>query len=342
MKKKLIVLALVLVAVVLFFILRQMLHRENGNDLRLSGNVEVTEMNLGFKTPGRIERLLVDEGQRVGKDDKLAVLDSREIESQVAQGEAQLRESSTRLAELVAGSRPQEIEEARAQLAQAEAELQKAKIDYERAQRLYKEEAISADRVEAAKRAYDVAVSQHRRGTEALSLVREGPRKEEIRVAETRIEQAKAALGAAQVRLGDTVLYAPVSGVILKKHSEAGETVAAGIPVFKLGDLENPWIKVYVKEDKIGQVKLGQKAVVTTDSYPGKTYEGSVSFISGEAEFTPKNVQTQEERVKLVFGVKVNVKNVNDELKPGMPADVSIMLDETGSRVKGQGSGKEK
>jgi HlyD family secretion protein len=206
--------------------------------------------------------------------------------------------------------------------------LLKAKIDYERAQRLYREEAISADRVEATKRGYDVAVSQHRRSTEALSLVREGPRKEEIRAAETRVQQAKAALGAAQVRLEDTVLYAPVSGVILKKHCEAGETVAAGIPVFKLGDLESPWIKVYVKEDKIGQVKLGQKAVVTTDSYPAKTYEGSVTFISSEAEFTPKNVQTQEERVKLVFGVKVKVTNVNNELKPGMPADVRINVKE--------------
>jgi HlyD family secretion protein len=283
-------------------------------------------MNLGFKTAGRIEQRLVDEGQRVNKNDKLAVLDSREIESQVAQAEAQLRESATRLAELVAGSRPQEVEQAAAQAAQAEAELQKAKIDYERAKRLYREEAISTDRMEAAKKAYDVAVSQHRRSIEGLSLVREGPRKEEIRAAEMRVQQVKAALQAAQVRLEDTVLYAPVDGVILKKYSEPGETVAAGMPVLKLGDIANPWIKVYVKEDRIGQVKLGQRAEVTTDSYPRKTYEGSVIYISSEAEFTPKNVQTQEERVKLVFGVKVKVTNVNDELKPGMPADVRITL----------------
>jgi HlyD family secretion protein len=326
MKKRVIILVVVLVAVALFFVVRQMLHRENGNDLKLSGNVEVTEMNLGFKTAGRIERLAVDEGHRVKKDEALAVLDSREIESQVAQIEGQLREASTRLAELVAGSRPQEIEQARAQAVQAEAELQKARIDYERAQRLYREEAISTDRMETARKAYDVAVSQHRRSTEALSLVREGPRKEEIRVAETRVQQARAALAAAQVRLEDTKLYAPVAGVILKKQSEAGETVAAGVPVFRLGDLENPWIKVYVKEDRVGQVKLGQRALVSTDSYPRKTYEGTVSFISSEAEFTPKNVQTQEERVKLVFAVKVKVKNVNDELKPGMPADVRMSV----------------
>ena len=327
MKKKLIPVAVaVLLLVVLLFVVNRLRHREEGDNLKLSGNVEVTEMNLGFKTAGRIEQRLVDEGQRVKKNDKLAVLDSREIESQVAQAEAQLRESATRLAELVAGSRPQEVEQATAQAAQAEAELQKAKIDYERAKRLYGEEAISTDRMEAAKKAYDVAVSQHRRSIEGLSLVREGPRKEEIRAAEMRVQQVKAALQAAQVRLEDTVLYAPVDGVILKKYSEPGETVAAGMPVLKLGDIANPWIKVYVKEDRIGQVKLGQRAEVTTDSYPRKTYEGSVIYISSEAEFTPKNVQTQEERVKLVFGVKVKVTNVNDELKPGMPADVRITL----------------
>ncbi len=327
MKKKLIPVAVaVLLLIVLLFVVNRLRHREEGDNLKLSGNVEVTEMNLGFKTAGRIEQRLVDEGQRVKKNDKLAVLDSREIESQVAQAEAQLRESATRLAELVAGSRPQELEQAAAQAAQAEAELQKAKIDYERANKLYREEAISTDRMEAAKKAYDVAVSQHRRSIEGLSLVREGPRKEEIRAAEMRVQQVKAALQAAQVRLEDTVLYAPVDGVILKKYSEPGETVAAGTPVLKLGDIANPWIKVYVKEDRIGQVKLGQRAEVTTDSYPRKTYEGSVIYISSEAEFTPKNVQTQEERVKLVFGVKVKVTNVNDELKPGMPADVMINI----------------
>jgi len=109
-------------------------------------------------------------------------------------------------------------------------------------------------------------------------------------------------------KLKDTVIYAPISGVVIRKNIELGETVGTGIPVFTLGDLENPWMKVYVKEDKLGLVKLGQKAKVTVDSYPGKVYEGTVTFISSEAEFTPKNVQTKEERVKLVFGVKVRVK----------------------------------
>ena len=140
------------------------------------------------------------------------------------------------------------------------------------------------------------------------------------------LRQTRAALAASQDRLRDMVITAPVSGVVLRKNSEAGETVAAGAAVYSLGDLESPWIKVYVKEDKLGLVKLGQKAEVITDSFPKKRYEGTVTMISSEAEFTPKNVQTREERVKLVFGVKVSVKNENDELKPGMPADVKIIL----------------
>jgi HlyD family secretion protein len=129
-----------------------------------------------------------------------------------------------------------------------------------------------------------------------------------------------------EVRLNDTVISAPTAGVVLRKNIEAGETVQAGVPVFTIGDMVAPWIKVYVKEDKLGMVKLGQKAGVTTDSYPGKVYDGTVTYISSEAEFTPKNVQTQEERVKLVFGVKISVQNENGELKPGMPADVKISL----------------
>ena len=137
---------------------------------------------------------------------------------------------------------------------------------------------------------------------------------------------ARAALRTAEVRFRDSVIYAPLAAVVLRKDVEAGETVNAGMPVFTLGDLENPWVKVYVKEDKLGLVKLGQKAEISVDTFPNKRYEGTVTYISSEAEFTPKNVQTREERVKLVFGVKVSVKNQNNELKPGMPADVEILV----------------
>ena len=327
MKKKriLIVLAVIVIGIAVIAVYNLKKQKDNGTML-LSGNVEATETNVGFKIPGRVVERLVDEGDRVKAGDLLAKLDSAEVASVVAQGRASMDEAATRLAELSAGSRSQEIEQAKALMSAQEAELQKVKKDYERAEILYKNGAISASQFDIAKSAYDARTALSRNALEALSLVREGPRKEEIRIAGHRVKQARAALAASEERLKDTTIYAPINGVVLRKHIEAGETVASGTPVVTIGDLEHPWIKVYVKEDRLGQVRLGQKAKITVDTFKGKAYEGTVTFISSEAEFTPKNVQTQEERVKLVFGVKVMVKNVNDELKPGMPADVRIEL----------------
>jgi HlyD family secretion protein len=274
MKKRVIAAGIIVAVFVTAFLVSRFRNNRDEGSLLVSGNVEVTEANIGFKIPGRVVSLFVDEGQKVRKGDRLALLDRAELESLEAQN--------------------------RAAVGFAEAELEKASKDYERAVKLIQSGAIPAQQMDVAKTALDVA--------------------------ESRLRQSRAAHAASRDRLRDTVLFAPLSGVILQKNVELGETVMAGTAVFSLGDLDDPWIKVYVKEDKLGLVKLGQKAEVRVDSFPAKVYEGTVTFISSEAEFTPKNVQTQEERVKLVFGAKVNVKNQNDELKPGMPADVKILL----------------
>ena len=193
-----------------------------------------------------------------------------------------------------------QVAQGRAALENAEAQRDKAKTDFKRYKALLQSGAVSTQQMDSAKTAYDVALSQ--------------------------VRQAGATLKTGEVKLRDTVLYAPVSGMVLRKNVESGEAIGPGTPIVTIGDLGNPWVKVYVKEDRLGRVKLGQRAEVKSDSYPGKVYEGRVTYISSEAEFTPKNVQTQEERVKLVFGVKVSVANVNDELRPGMPADVRIPL----------------
>jgi len=327
MKKKIAIAAAVLIVIVIaFLLLKNFSTIQDAGVLIVSGNVEVTEVNIGFKIPGRITGLLTDEGRKVNAGDKLAVLDDAEQQSQVAQNRAYLSEAVTKLEELKIGSRPQEIQQAMATVDQAEAERHKAEKDYLRAEALFRKEVVSAQYMDTAKKTYDIAVAQHKKAVEALSLVREGPRKEVIKASGDRVLQAKAALQLSIERLNDSIIYAPASGVVLQKNIELGETVASGLPVYTIGDLANPWIKVYVKEDRLGLIKLGQKAEITTDSYPGKKYEGTVTYISSEAEFTPKNVQTKEERVKLVFGVKVSVKNVNHELKPGMPADVTIRV----------------
>lgn len=274
MKKRLIVVGILLAAGIVAALVYRFSNSREQDALILSGNVEVTEVNVGFKLPGRVQTLFTDEGRSVKKGDKIAVLDGAEYETQVAQS--------------------------RAALQNVRAQLDKAKKDYDRAEMLYKEGAISQQQMDGAKTTYDVTLSQ--------------------------VQQASAALKTADVKLNDTVIFAPLSGIVLKKNVEEGETVSSGTPIVTIGDLENTWVKVYVKEDKLGFAKLGQKVEVKTDTYPDKKYSGSVMFISSEAEFTPKAVQTQEERVKLVFGVKVSVQNQNDELKPGMPADVKILL----------------
>ncbi len=327
MKKRaaVVVAALIIVAAVL--LVRTFLSKKPEQDvLLLSGNVEVTETNVGFKLPGRVIELLTDEGRMVKKGDVIARLDNAELASIVTQNRAAAQEAQTRLAELIAGSRPQEVEQARANVRAQEAELARLKKDFERAEVLYKNGAISSAQFDTSRSAYETRAAQARSAQENLSLVHEGPRKEDIEAARHRAGQASAAVRTAEERLADTIAYAPVTAIVLRKNVELGETISQGTPVFTLGDLANPWIKVYVKEDRLALVKLGQKAKISVDSYPGKTYDGWVSYVSSEAEFTPKTVQTQEERVKLVFAVKVRVQNDRQELKPGMPADVRIFV----------------
>jgi len=274
MKRGLIIAGIVLIAGIAVTLYVRYGNSRDQGAMTLSGNVEVTEVNMGFKIPGRVLRLYTDEGRTVTNNEKIAELDNAEYESMVNQNKASVLN--------------------------AEAQYEKAHKDFERFTLLYRDGVVSSQQMDAAKSAYDAASAQ--------------------------LQLSHASLRTADVKLKDTVIYAPLNGVVLRKNIEEGETVGTGTMLFTIGDLENPWVKVYVKEDKLGFVKLGQHAEVTVDTFPGKVYEGTVTYISSEAEFTPKNVQTKEERVKLVFGVKVSVKNVNNELKPGMPADVRILI----------------
>ncbi len=326
MKKKLVILGVIIVvaAVAAFFLLHG--KKDESGVLVSSGNVEVTGVDLGFKVPGRVEKLLTDEGRQVAAGGIVAVQDRSELQRQMEAQQAVIDSNGAKLLELQHGSRPQEKRSARALTVSASADLKKAEKDFERAGMLYKNGAISAQQRDTAQRAFEVAAAQHDRTLQNESLVKEGPRVETIKSNEAQVRLARAQLGVYQQQLADMELKSPVKGVVLRKNVEAGETVTAGTPIFTVGDLEHPWVKIYIKEDKLGLVKLGQKGQVTVDTYPGKVFSGTVTYISSEAEFTPKNVQTQEERVKLVFGVKVSVDNPNQELKPGMPADVSIRV----------------
>ena len=199
------------------------------------------------------------------------------------------------------------------------------RLDLERTQELIRNQVVSQQTLDKARTAHDVAAAQAAQTEEQYRLVVAGPRRERIAAARAQAAQAEAALAAADASLANMVIRAPFAGVVTVRHREPGEIVGAGAAVLSLMDRDDRWVRIYVSEARIGAVHTGQAATITTDTFRGKTYPGEVVHISSEAEFTPKNVQTEEERVKLVYAVKVRVGGDPDfELKPGMPADVRL------------------
>lgn len=292
--------------------------------LILSGNVEVVDAQLGFKIPGRLIERLVSEGERVTAGQLVARLEDAEQKEQLALRQSELAGAEAVLAELEAGSRPQEIAAAEAAVRSAEADRDRVKLDYARSEELRAKDVISSRDFESAQAQLKVAEARTNETQERLKLVKEGPRTEAIQQARARVQQAKVAIAIAQTQLDNTRLVSPLTGIVLSHNIEAGEYVSPGTGVVTVADLAHPWVRAYVPQTELGGLRHGQKVKVKTDSYPDKSYEGTVGFIASEAEFTPKTVQTAKERVKLVFRVKVDVVNVNDELKPGMAADVVV------------------
>ena len=331
MKKRLLVGAL-LILILVAAVVAYLRHAPSGGAdgaVRISGNVELTEVQVSFKVPGRVLSRLVDEGAFVRRGEIVARLEDAELSDALELAQADAGAAAATLAELEAGSRREEVAQGEALLARAEAEADRLSTDYQREQALYAKEVIPKRELDAARAASDAARASVRERREALQLLRKGARRERVDEARARLKGAQARVSTAKERLGYATLVAPLSGVVLSKSVEPGEQVAAGTPVVTLGDTGQCWLKGYIPETELGRVKLGQGARVTTDSHPGKVYQGKVSFISSEAEFTPKNVQTEKERVKLVYRIKISLANPGMELKPGMPADAEIA---TGAR----------
>lgn len=315
-----------LIAAGIYFYPRLTKHSKPQNELVLSGNIEAHESLVSFKIQGRIVELPVEEGQSVATGDLLARLDDADYKQRVRIDEAGVGVRESNLALTLAGTREQEIKAAQQNVLDAQADMRQKKLDYDRAQRLYREDAISAQDRDLA----DTALKRSQAAFQALqqkySEAQEGSRKEDISVAQANLKEASANLGLSRVNLDYTVLRAPTSGVITVRQAEPGEVVVPGMPVVTLADLDHIWLRAYIAETDLGRIHWGQEAMVTTDTYPGKQYYGRISFIASEAEFTPKSVQTYKERVTLVYRIKIDIDNLNHELKPGMPADAHIEL----------------
>lgn len=298
--------------------------REPAGPLRLSGNIEVTDAEISFRIAGHVRERLVKEGDRVESGAVVARLESRDLQHEVGLREAEVANARAVLAELTAGFRSEEIAQARAAHAQARAELARAESDWQRQQALFAEGAVAARETEALKAAFEIARGRSEESRQRLALLEKGVRREQLDQARARLQLAEESLALARTRLGYSELTAPLAGVVLAENVEAGEFVAAGTPVVTLGVLDPVWLRGYINETDLGRVKLGQSAQVAIDTFPGKSFAGTVTFIAQDAEFTPKNVQTEKERVKLVYRIKITIPNPDQELKPGMPADAEI------------------
>lgn len=289
--------------------------------LKVSGNIEVTQVDASFKVPGRMVERPADEGQVVKAGTLLARLDETDFKEQAALRQADVDAAKATLDKLVAGSRKEDIGAAKAQLDQAKADFARAQADETRNTELFKQEVISPREYDASHSAYLAAQGKVQEAQQRYDLQINGSRREDVDQARAKLDLAQQALAQAQTQLGYATLAAPQNGVILSKNVEPGEYVVPGTPIVSIGDLGEVYLRAYVDERDLGRVKVGQKADISTDTYPGKTYPGRITFISQEAEFTPKTVQTEKERVKLVYRIKITVPNPNMELKPGMPAD---------------------
>jgi len=296
------------------------------NQLTLSGNIEAHESLVGFKVPGRIVELPVEEGQQVTQGALLARLDDADLKQRIRIDEATVGVRESDLALTLAGTRQQEVKAAQQTMIDAEADLAQKKLDNERAQKLFAKDEISAQERDLAATALQRAEAIFKAAQQRYSEAVEGSRKEDIAIARANLNQAGASLGLSQVNLSYSILRAPSAGVVTVRQAELGEVVAPGSPVVTIADLDHIWLRAYIAETDLGSIHWGQDAVITTDTYPGKQYHGRISFIASTAEFTPKSVQTFKERVTLVYRIKIDIDNPNHELKPGMPADARIDL----------------
>jgi HlyD family secretion protein len=323
-KKAIIGVAIIAVTAAAVFIVRNRTTADQ-SVLRLSGTIEVTSVALSFKVGGRLAERMVDEGQAVQAGQVVGRLEADELKEERNSRFAEERASKAAVADLEAGSRREEIAQTEAALARMKSEAERLSKDAVRSEALFKREVIPLKDLDAARAGRAASLAAVNEAEQRLKLLKVGPRPDAVRQALARVEGASAIRALAEIRLSQSILTSPISGLVLSKHAEVGEMISPGAPIVTVGKMEEVWLRGYIPETDLGRVKIGQLARVTVDGWPGRTFEGKVSFISPEAEFTPKNVQTQKERVKLVYRIKIKLPNPKAELKPGMPADAVIV-----------------
>jgi HlyD family secretion protein len=328
MKKTVLLIALVLASAC---------HRSSSaNEGRVSGYVEATEVRVAAEVGGRLLEVKVAEGDRVTAGDVVARIDTADVELAIRRAEAERAQAQAQLALLRAGSRQEDIRQASAQLESAQAdvraaqaELEAASADLERFEGLLRVNAGSVKQRDDAKTRRDVAQARVRAAQErakaasdAHERVRSGARPQEIDAARARVAAVEAQVASLQKNASDAIVKAPVGGIVTSRLLDTGEMAAPHAPIVVVTDLDHAWANIYVDERMVPQLKIGQAATIVTDA--GQRLPGTITFISPKAEFTPRNVQTAEERSKLVYRIKVTADNKAGVLKPGMPVEADV------------------
>jgi len=298
---------------------------KNGGAILASGTIEATQAELGFQASGRLETITVREGDQVTAGNQFANLDQSELLAQREVARAQVAGAQAGLAELLAGSRKEEIAHARAALAVAIEKRDYAARDVERLAPLAEQSLVSRQAYDQQRTNMSVAQGEVAKAKEDLDILVTGPRTEKIAAQRAALAQAQATVGRIDAMLAQTVLKAPFNGTVTIKHREPGEALQPGTPVVTVRNFDDRWVRVYIPGDEVGNLTLNQPATITADANPNKQYTGTISYIASVAEFTPRNVQSTKDRVKLVYEVRVRIAgDTNVDLKPGLPADVKF------------------
>jgi HlyD family secretion protein len=292
--------------------------------LEVSGTIEATEIQLAARTTGEIMRFFAREGDRVARGQVLVCQDTVPLVLQLRQAEADLAATQANLALLEAGARAEDLQQAEARLRQAETRLEQARRDAARLEALHAQGSATDRQLEDAQLQLRLAEADQQAAQAQLEKLRHLARTEELAIARARVAQAEAQRDLLRRQLEDACLEAPIDGLVSRRVAEAGELAVPGSVLLTLIKLDTVYVQLYIPEPQLGLVQYGGPVMVRVDTWPDRTFEGYVTYIAPEAEFTPRNVQTREDRTRLVFRIKVTLPNPDGLLKPGMPADATL------------------
>jgi HlyD family secretion protein len=298
---------------------------DNGASHEAVGTLEITPVDLAPLVPARVVRVLVEEGERVAAGDTVAILTQAGLRDQVSEARARVASAEATVQELDRGSRPEEIAKAEQDLAAATALANNAAADLNRARALAANNVISPQQLDDAESRSIEATARKGALQQALTLVREGARAERRAASRAELSRARAALAAMEASVGDLVLIAPMAGTVLVRAAEPGEVLPAGSPAITLGDVSRPWVRVYVGQELMPLLTLGDTVEASLDPYPDSVFIGRIIALATSAEYTPRVALTERERADLLFGVKVEFDGV-PMLKPGLPVTVRFRV----------------